>query len=439
MNPASLGRECRAAVVLASVTFGGLGIPGCSSSDSAGPAGQGSLSVTITVPQGATPSVVVRGPEDYQQAVMTSEILSGLTPGSYTVTALPVTGVSSIVPASYGATVTGSSFTVKAGDTATVRVVYTAERGTGALWVANYGREAPLVGYTAPQLETSMSAPPAIVIAAWPELTTGQLSVAAFDAHGNLWALSDLTGTVLEFTADQLASSGIITPAVVLSVSEGTIYPLISGLAFDASGSLWVARSNGTIVQFASSELAISGAPTPNVTLTIDATGLAFDSSDNLWLTASNKVMMLAASQLAADGSPAPTVTLNDVAGSGSSHGTRDLAFDAAGNLWASITLDNKLVEFSRGQLAVSGSPVPAVTLSSTGATLSDPRGLAFDVSGNLWVANWTGDAVVEFTASQLTSSGAPVPNVIVRNSSSVFRGPSGLAFNPHAPNLPLR
>jgi hypothetical protein len=97
------------------------------------------------------------------------------------------------------------------------------------------------------------------------------------------------------------------------------------------------------------------------------------------------------------------------------------------------------VVEFTASQLGASGSPTPAVTLSTTGTGnfAFEPTGLAFDASGNLWVASGNGALVVQFAASQLVVSGAPTPTVTLSGSSLV--GPIWLAFDPPSANLPLK
>ena len=67
--------------------------------------------------------------------------------------------------------------------------------------------------------------------------------------------------------------------------------------------------------------------------------------------------------------SPAPTVTI--------SQGGDGLAFDPSGDLWVSTGSD--VVEYSKTELAKSGSPTPVFTLSE------DDCSVAFDSSGDLW------------------------------------------------------
>jgi hypothetical protein len=106
------------------------------------------------------------------------------------------------------------------------------------------------------------------------------------------------------------------------------------------------------------------------------------------------------------------------------------VAFDHSGNLWTSISVgpsftSGALVEFSASQLTASGSPIPAVTLNG-------PSGfVAFDGGGNLWVATMVNGpvSIVEFASGQLGSTGSPTPAVTLTYASL---GTSGLAFDGH-------
>jgi sugar lactone lactonase YvrE len=424
-----------AAVVAAGATLGAVG---CGSSGSTAPQ-TGSLTVTIAAPTGVTPSVTVSGPGGYTKALSATTTLTGLAVGSYAVTAAPVTTAAPIVGNVNTATVVGSPATVTAGATGTtVTATYAPRPGSGGLWIANNGAQT-VVQYTAGQLGSTTSAPPATAVGTG---TTGNRGV-AFDASGNLWVTLSGNNAVVEYTAGQLSASGTPTPAVTLSATAGSL----SGpraLAFDASGNLWVANSSGpTLVAFTVSQLASSGSPTPAVTLSASSgslnmpVGLAFDASGNLWVAndGNASVVEFTVSQLASSGSPTPAVTLSATAGS--LDGPFGLAFDASGNLWVASVGDNTVAEFAPSQLAATGSPTPAVTLSATAGSLNEPGGVAFDASGDLWVVNFNNGSVVEFAASQLVMSGSPTPNVTV--SGGALFEPFGLAFDPHATGLPVK
>jgi hypothetical protein len=410
----------------AGVLFALLLVAGCSSSHGGGTTGPttGSLAVTITAPAGATPSVKISGPAGYSQTLSATATLSGLAPGSYTVTAAQVTVADSIVASVDTATVTGSPAAVTANATATVTAAYAQRPGSGGLWFSSFTSR--LAFLTASQLAAGTPSTPAASIGTNPSNPWG----VAFDAKGNLWVVVS-AGVVEEFTASQLTSNAP-TPAVVLSDTAGSISG--SGeLAFDANGNLWLGNAaDSSVVEFAANQITQSGSPVPVVTLNA-STGslsvpwsLAFDLSGNLWVGnfQNNTVVEFSSAQLAASGSPTPAVTLSG----GVFTGPFGVAFDASGNLWVSNVVSGHVDKYTPA-MQVTGSPTPAVSLS----TGFQSAGMAFDASGNLWVAN-NGGAVVEYRASQLAATGSPTPAVTL--SSGV---PWGLAFNPHASGLPLK
>jgi sugar lactone lactonase YvrE len=451
-------RQLSRGVVGAAVALGAWGVlalVGCDSSDSTGPPpppGSGRLAVTITAPAGVTPSVTVSGPAGYHQTLTVTQTLTGLAPGSYTVAAGPVLVPHPIVATVYDATITGGTASVTNGTTATATASYAVRPGTGALWVGSAvgglgSYKSTLLAYSATQLAASTSAAPAIALA-----ENAVPAAAAFDAGGTLWAAMNHddqvvnVGTVIGFGAWQLQQATSlpypVTPMVTLTVTSGS-REFLQGIAVDAGGSVWVTNYTASaIAEFTPSQFSNPESPTPAAAVTLSATsgslsgpaGLAFDANGNLWVAnaISNTVVQFTASQLAASGSPTPAATLG--ATSGSLDRPFALAFDARGNLWVANANASTVVEFTATQLAASGSPTPAVTLSAANGSLSSPSGLAFDASGDLWVANDISGTVVEFGASQLAASGAPAP--IVTLSGSALSGLHRLAFDPPAPSL---
>jgi sugar lactone lactonase YvrE len=314
--------------------------------------------------------------------------------------------------------------------------------GSIALWVA--GAQG-LLGYTTSQLASGTSAGPAVVVTPF-DYASGPSGL-TFDASGNLW-VSGLG--VFEYTTSQLSAGRNPTPQVSLSalVLGSDIDP--GALAFDASGNLWVATNDGIfdgVVEFTASQIAAGGSPVPPVTLAVDGSsspaqpcGLAFDHSGNLWVSnystqpssQPSTVVEFTTSQLAAGGNPipVPAVTLSDD-GSGSLTQPCGLAFDSSGNLWVANAANiGAVVEFASSQLRSTGSPTPAVKLTN-GGVLASPAELAFDGHGNLWVsylgAGLSTGAVFEFAPSQLMASGTPTPTVTISGPS--ITGSLGLAF----------
>jgi streptogramin lyase len=191
----------------------------------------------------------------------------------------------------------------------------------------------------------------------------------------------------------------------------------------DSAGDLWIANQNtNAVVEYTPDALAATGAPTPAATVTMaDSSGtvaLAFDAKGNLWVVNqyAGTINELTPSQLVT-GTPTPVVTIQDgLHGSVSNQiGNNPIAmtFDAAGNLWLAQPGASNIVEYTASQLTTSGSQSPAVTLSegspfsASDTAFVTPYALAFDHEGNLWVAMAAG-SFFEFAPSALTTSGVP-------------------------------
>jgi len=90
----------------------------------------GALTVTATgLPGGVSASITVTGPGSYSHAVTATQTLSGLTVGTYTISAASVTSGST----SYTASVSSGSVSVTGGGTATTTVTYSAPSGLPTL------------------------------------------------------------------------------------------------------------------------------------------------------------------------------------------------------------------------------------------------------------------------------------------------------------------
>jgi sugar lactone lactonase YvrE len=88
------------------------------------------------------------------------------------------------------------------------------------------------------------------------------------------------------------------------------------------------------------------------------------------------------------------------------------IAFDSSGDLWVANSGSSTVVEYDRAMLATA-SPAPAVTISGGAQqNLDAPYGLAFDRAGNLWVSNNASGYLAEFAKADLAKSGAPPPEV---------------------------
>jgi len=247
-----------------------------------------------------------------------------------------------------------------------------------------------------------------------------------------LWTSSASSPTILRLAPSQLLSTGALTPATAIFTSSAELSDL-NGVAFDTDGTMWVTSQNdSTLVAFAPTSLARSGSTAATIVISSTngslsaPTGLAFDRLHRLWVANSHSgtIVRFDPAQLASSGSPVPSVIISGLGQPAA------LAFDAAGSLWMSDIRRDKLASFGEAQLATSGFLVPQVVISALAASMANPAGIAFDASGNLWVANVSNQTVVAFSPAQLAATGSPVPHVVLSANAGSLSSPVGVAFD---------
>ncbi len=262
----------------------------------------------------------------------------------------------------------------------------------------------------------------------------------AFDPSGDLWVANENTSDLFEITRAQLATRDPVPNVTIFAESGALANPF--GMAFDQSGNLWVVGNNSSqVYEYTKSQLATSGAPTPQTTISAKefpngAFSDAFDASGNLWVSSDKSVVEFSKAELTA-ADPTPTVTI-------SSSGGAQLVFDSSGNLWMvtgglpgafGLPGTDEVLEFDKAQLSTSGSPTPAVTISSTNVgayeSLDGPYSLAFDSYGDLWVENFGGNTTVEFGKGQLSMSGSPTPQKAIVGPRTGMNWPSYVVVAP--------
>jgi len=167
------------------------------------------------------------------------------------------------------------------------------------------------------------------------------------------------------------------------------------------------------------------------------ATSLAFDRTGNLWIGASvttpsaaRRLTRIASSSLSCPNLNPVTqtpqtleLTSGDLNYTVTSHVSEptDLALDPSGNsLWVANRTGNNLLEFSTASSSTTPSPLKTVTVS--GQPSLAPGSLAFDARGRLWVG---GDSAL-FSLPAITGSGSVPADKSFTASFPV----SGLAFN---------
>jgi hypothetical protein len=313
-------------------------------------------------------------------------------------------------------------------------------------------------------------------------IKTSAIAVGAmtFDSNHDLWLGLCLQygGALLEFTPGglrHLVTYGSAKPSVVIqdplaSPHHNPEYlECPQALRFDPLGNLWVAPANiyfaaqDPLLEYSSSQLLSSGTPVPAAVIETPFSAeyyerivLAFDHAGNLWQS-SGPIFEYTAAQLAAGIQTDPNQTLTVGGNFPELQNPSSLTFDTGGNLWVRMNDGGTngsggLEMYAAADLNGSGTvtPTPAITLTSSlyGAknllsSFDGPRGLAFDNLGDLWVGNRLqprnglgSGSMVEFSASQLTTSGSPLPvrAILSNHLETNLNSPVYMTFGPALP-----
>jgi len=104
-------------------------------------------------------------------------------------------------------------------------------------------------------------------------------------------------------------------------------------------------------------------------------------------------------SVLFSDQFPAPGTPFS---GGGLSGDSQGIAIDFGGNLWATGTAANNVVEFDPD-----GNPISPGGTGFTGGGLNQPVGIAMDASRNAWVANAERGSNPDYSITEMNSAGA--------------------------------
>ena len=312
--------------------------------------------------------------------------------------------------------------------------------GLGTIFVANFGGGGA-TGTAATGSVTSYPGADKGDAGAWQTIATkiNAPQGVAFDNSGNLWVANSNTNTLFEYARSALTKASP-TPLVTISSNSAGSLSGPGGLSFDRSGNLWVANTSvSTVVEYDKSQLTKSGAPTPKVTISNNSFnapfGVAVDSSGNLWVSDNAQQGSPAVYEYTkADldkAAPAPHLTIS-VPFSPIGDDTRcGLVFDSSGDLWLVNSDGNSLLEFAKSDLAKAG-PKPVVTIAAGPAGyLNAPDDLAFDAAGDAWVANTGANTLVEYSKSELAKSGSPVPARTISGKATGLNFPMSVAVEP--------
>ena len=213
----------------------------------------------------------------------------------------------------------------------------------------------------------------------------------AFDRSGNLWAVDYYDNRILEYVPpfkDGMSATLVLGQYGFTDNSDGTSpgsFNLPSSIAFDSSGNLWVTDSlNNRVMKFlypfsnhqsASLVIGQRNFTTNQPGITNDTLntpyGIAFDASGNLWITDGNNARVLGYYSPFTSGQSA-SVVLGQQNFAGMHMGTSanalsepyDVKFDNLGNLWVADMANNRVVGFET-------TAVPEFSLSTMAMTLA--------------------------------------------------------------------
>lgn len=248
----------------------------------------------------------------------------------------------------------------------------------GNLWaLGSTTADPPIARYPAATLGATGDKTPDITIAS-PAFGGGSPGpkVLAFDRNGSLWSTVVWADKVVSFAPNQITTSGAPAATVEIGGLDGP-----GGLAFDATGNLWVTAAQ-KVMRIDAARLTASGTgadlaielqrPPPATGQLTAGDGLAFDASGNLWVQA-GLLLRLTPADLAGTGSktvtPAVQIAMSVTGLPGG------LAFDEGGGLWVAASA-GKFIRYAPADLASAGMPTPAVVITSADVGYADFFGI---------------------------------------------------------------
>jgi hypothetical protein len=270
----------------------------------------------------------------------------------------------------------------------------------------------------------------------------------AMGPGSSLWVALPGKNLVARFDAGQLTSSGTPAPAATVAAAAA------DHLTFDRAGNLWITQASAarTILRFAKSDVSGKGALTPaaSLTLSFGTTGAASDAlldpGGHLWLIDKGNGSSIAPTYMRAPDTvltATGTATLTPEVSFGTSGQifAQGQAFDAGGALWVATLNTGSTAYLNRygaSQVAASGTKDPEARITVTGGV--SLGSLAFDASGALWIADYSGRKLLHVPASQLVGSGVFTvnPDVVITAPSASGVGLSAIVVDPTPDGLPL-
>lgn len=273
-------------------------------------------------------------------------------------------------------------------------------------------------------------------IAATTAMLLNPISVAV-DLSGNLYIADQGNNRVRKVAA----ATGLISTVAGTGlggnfngdgiIATSATLPSPIAVAVDASGNLYVASNSrirkvvlatGVITTLAGGAQDSLGEniPATSALLSPRTSGIALDTSGNIYIVDSgSRIRKVTAS----------TGLINTVAGTVSSGGMQGITFDATGDLYIAESGGNRVRKMTTvtGLIStVTGTGIQGYNgdnIAAIGASLSNPTSVAFDVSGNLYIADRFNNRIRKVT----TATG--LISTVAGSASSTSSGDGGAAL----------
>lgn len=408
-----------------------------------GESGRGQIELSVTgLPNAVAASIVVSGAHDTPESESTT--LSDMPAGPYVVQAKRVYDANALVRTVYDAQIDSPAFCLDDGGTQSVTVRYSKVAPSNQLWTLNGGGTASLLGFAANKLTDSGSPAATSTV----ELPVG--TSIAFDHDGNLWAAGATVQepTVARYAAAWLAGVGVPRADFAYDLALGCV-PAVKALALDDSGNVWLSACGKRVLRIDRPDATPGANEEPiDTSASVTLSGfseqnedLAFDSAGNLWVAAGGRVLRFNRARLTNDDADAPDLVLDLTTDDATPQAlaANFLAFDVAGNLWASDFDGNAVFEIDKTALELRGANTVVAKVHVTLAVQALISRPAFDDEGSLWLSLSAGK-FGKLTSEQLavsSNAGAPTTPAFVISSADVGYA-DGMAFFPAASGLPL-
>ncbi len=238
---------------------------------------------------------------------------------------------------------------------------------------------------------------------------------------------------VVEFGALPMGGAHDEKPRAVLN---SAVFGAPQGVVFDASNNLWVidGGNGGSIApsleEFTEAQLKdLKKVPSPTPNVQIKSGGFAFpqqavfDAAGNMWVSDSvaNRVWVITPAELAVSNNNLNfTTTIKAITPPFTFNGALGIALHN-GNLYVANVNDTTIFEFNANHLPAIGLGIianltPDVVLSDDGhGSIQGPWALVFDKAGDLWSSNSNSPfTLVKFGPTQITTTGDPTPETTI-------------------------